>query len=174
MNSLNRSRSRSPSASSTPYLPLYHNNNEPSSRRSVSPSLPRKSSSMLAPPPTMSSNRSRSPTPNFTSTHLTKLSNTTGANSVPKQHRSNNLQQIVPAVTQIPLELNGGGGKVLKSEASLQIFDTDHSDTTSEMSDEGYRSLGVVQDKSKQRSSLYSQNSVEDADDNGMYLEFRI
>lgn len=55
----------------------------------------------------------------------------------------------------------------MKSEAVLQVTDTDHSDTTSEMSDEGYRSLGIVHDKAKKRSSLYSQNSAEDAEDNG-------
>lgn len=49
--------------------------------------------------------------------------------------------------------------------------DTDHSDTTSEVSDEGYRSLGIIQDKTKQRSSLYSQNSGEDADETGKTLQ---
>lgn len=58
MNSLNRSRSRSPSQVS------YGDY-----RRSVSPNFPRKSLQLPA-----SINRSRSPTPNFTSTHLTKLS----------------------------------------------------------------------------------------------------
>lgn len=42
---------------------------------------------------------------------------------------------------------------------------TDHSDNTSEVSDEGYRSLGLVPgDKTRNRSSLYSQNSAEDAE----------
>lgn len=62
------------------------------------------------------------------------------------------------------------GGKVLKSEASLQVTDnsTDHSDNASEVSDEGYRSLGIIQnDKARNRASLYSQNSVEDVDENG-------
>lgn len=57
--------------------------------------------------------------------------------------------------------------QVLKTETSLHVNDTDHSDTTSEVSDEGYRSLGIIQDKTKQRSSLYSQNSGEDADETG-------
>lgn len=56
-NSLSRSRSRSPSHLS------YAD-----TRRSVSPNFPRKSLNI---PPSI--NRSRSPTPNFTSTHLTKL-----------------------------------------------------------------------------------------------------
>lgn len=65
---------------------------------------------------------------------------------------------------QIPVQL--------KSEANLQVSDnlTDHSDNASEVSDEGYRSLGIVQsggDKGKNRSSLCSQNSAEDGDDNG-------
>lgn len=65
------------------------------------------------------------------------------------------------ASIQIPVETRN-----LKSEASLQVNE-DQSDTTSEVSDEGYRSLGAVQDKSKKRTSLYSQDSVEDAEDNG-------
>lgn len=58
--------------------------------------------------------------------------------------------------------------QMIKTETSLHVSD-DHSDTTSEVSDEGYRSLGIIQDKSKQRSSLYSQNSGEDVDENGMF-----
>ncbi|KAF5285775.1 hypothetical protein FQR65_LT13054 [Abscondita terminalis] len=120
MNSINRSRSRSPS------------------RRSASPNLPRKT---LAPP----TNRSRSPTPNYVSTHVAKLSKT---NKYPKQVAA--MQIEPPKVT-------------LKSEATLQVSEssTDHSDNASEVSDEGYRSLGLVQN----RTSLYSQNSAEDADE---------
>lgn len=60
----------------------------------------------------------------------------------------------------------------MKSEAVLQVnseshSSDNHSDTSSQMSDEGYRSLGVVQDKNKKRSSVYSQNSAEDAEENG-------
>lgn len=155
MNSLNRSRSRSPSQ--------YND------RRSLSPNFARKS---LAPPM-----RSRSPTPNFTSTHQTKLS--TNRNLKPSNSPStspvhqakfasgkNNCTQHITSI-QIPVDNRVS----LKSEASLQVIDalTDHSDTTSELSDEGYRSLGIVQDKSKQRSSFISQNSAEDAEDNGNY-----
>lgn len=67
MNSLNRSRSRSPAS--------YQITTD--SRRSVSPNFPRKS---LMPPP----NRSRSPTPNFTSTFTTKLATNKGS----PQHRA--------------------------------------------------------------------------------------
>ncbi|KAL3271612.1 hypothetical protein HHI36_022087 [Cryptolaemus montrouzieri] len=148
MNSLNRSRSRSPSQ-------LYKNDG----RRSVSPNLSRKS---LIPP----ANRSRSPTPNFVSTHQTKLS----SNKSPKHqpNTSPNVTKKHVSTLQIPLDKEITKQDVLKSEATLMVNDqlTDHSDTTSEMSDEGYRSLGIVNDKSKQRSSLYSQNSVEDAEDN--------
>lgn len=58
----------------------------------------------------------------------------------------------------------------LKSETALNGSDalTDHSDNASEVSDEGYRSLGIVHnDKTKNRASIYSQNSVEDVDENG-------
>lgn len=162
MNSINRSRSRSPSQLS------YAD-----SRRSSSPNVPRRT---LPVPPSI--NRSRSPTPNFTSTHLTKLSTNRspqhshkgyGAQSLPPL--GNSGPQSLPIIptspkskhvssVQIPVDT-----KVMKSEAVLQVTDTDHSDTTSELSDEGYRSLGIVQDKAKQRSSLYSQNSAEDAEE---------
>ncbi|KAK5638757.1 hypothetical protein RI129_013052 [Pyrocoelia pectoralis] len=138
-NSLNRSRSRSPSHLS------YTD-----ARRSVSPNLPRKT---LAPP--VNINRSRSPTPNFVSTHSTKLSNpkTQSPKHIKKQQIS--ALQIDPKVT-------------MKSEATLQVSEssTDHSDNASEVSDEGYRSLGLIQtERNKNRISLYSQNSVEDVDE---------
>ncbi|KAF5285468.1 hypothetical protein FQA39_LY16642 [Lamprigera yunnana] len=138
MNSINRSRSRSPS-----HLTYMD------SRRSISPNLQRKS---LAPP----SSRSRSPTPNFVSTHTTKLSK----NSSPTHSRNINKNQVT--AIQIDPKIT------MKSEATLQVSEssTDHSDNASEVSDEGYRSLGVIQnDKGKNRSSLYSQNSIEDADE---------
>ncbi|CAH1163127.1 unnamed protein product [Phaedon cochleariae] len=143
-NALNRSRSRSPAG-----------------RRSLSP---RKG---LAPPPM----RSRSPTPNYTSSLDAKLSTggspqrRAGPQSLPAPPKA----RSVVSSMQIPID-----AKVLKSEISLQVNDTDqHSDTTSEMSDEGYRSLGIIQDKSRQRSSFYSQNSAEDAEENEhlMYTE---
>ncbi|XP_072381750.1 GAS2-like protein pickled eggs [Diabrotica undecimpunctata] len=139
MNSLNRSRSRSP-------------------KRSLSPNLSTRRS--LVPPPT----RSRSPTPNYTSNLNTKLSSNRspqhknyGPQSLPimTNHKSKNIVSSI----QIP-------DKVLKSEVSLHVNDTDHSDTTSEVSDEGYRSLGLIHDRTKQRSSVYSQNSTEDAEEN--------
>lgn len=78
----------------------------------------------------------------------------------------------VTATTLSPVkQVNGRStdGKVVKTEASLQVGEnlTDHSDNASEVSDEGYRSLGIVHDKARNRTSLYSQNSVEDVDENG-------
>ncbi|XP_044763199.1 GAS2-like protein pickled eggs [Coccinella septempunctata] len=153
MHSLSRSRSRSPSQ-------LYKNDD----RRSVSPNLSRKS---LMPP----SNRSRSPTPNFISTHQTKLS----TNRSPK-HQSSSSPKVPKnhvSTLQIPIDKGITKQDLLKSEATLVVNDqlTDHSDTTSEMSDEGYRSLGIVNDKSKKRSSVYSQNSAEDAEENEHKLD---
>uniref|UniRef100_A0A6P7H0M8 Uncharacterized protein LOC114345381 n=1 Tax=Diabrotica virgifera virgifera TaxID=50390 RepID=A0A6P7H0M8_DIAVI len=72
-------------------------------------------------------------------------------------HKSKNIVSSM----QIPVDT-----KVLKSEVSLHVNDTDQSDTTSEVSDEGYRSLGLTHDRTKQRSSVYSQNSTEDAEEN--------
>lgn len=154
MNAINRSRSRSPS--------YVHYND---ARRSASPNLQRKS--YLHPP-----SRSRSPTPNYTSTHVTKLTKSPqkslnqGPQSLPyiPTYQTKNKQQHVAAF-QIPCDTS----KVtMKSEAVLVVSDsTDHSDNASEVSDEGYRSLGLVNDKTKNRTSIYSQNSVEDADETG-------
>lgn len=158
MNSLNRSRSRSPS--------YVQQHNDTTTRRSASPNLTNKRY-LHAP------DRSRSPTPNFTSTHVTKLSrspqktindingHTTDSNS----GSSNKKMQNVISAMQIPCE----NKQTLKSEATLVVSDNnDHSDNASEMSDEGYRSLGVV-DKVKLRTSLCSQNSIEDAEENGKF-----
>lgn len=124
MNSLNRSRSRSPSQ-------IYKDG-----RRSVSPNLSRKSSLV----PTLPS-RSRSPTPNHSSPKL----------PVPKSPKQSPKVQPKQENTLTP------------TKEGDQL--TDHSDTTSEMSDEGYRSLGLIADKNKQRSSLCSQNSIDDAEE---------
>lgn len=178
INSLNRSRSRSP----TPKI----------DRKSVSPS--RRSPNMarnnsLIPP----SARSRSPTPHFVSTQIGKITNKqrNRSRSPTPSYITNSPQKLVknkslsPTRSRSPTP-NVGKGKEkhvssiqipmdtkvnLVSEASLQISDptnTDHSDNASEVSDEGYRSLGVIQtDKTKNRLSLNSQNSVEDAEFNG-------
>ncbi|CAG9861651.1 unnamed protein product [Phyllotreta striolata] len=112
-----------------------------SPKRSLSPNLSTRRS--LVPP----SVRSRSPTPN----HPSKLP----SNRSP-QHRTNGHSQS-----------SNGHSKHKNSHNSndTKVTDTDHSDTTSEVSDEGYRSLGIVHDRTKQRSSLYSQNSAEDAEE---------
>ncbi|CAH1129658.1 unnamed protein product [Ceutorhynchus assimilis] len=156
MNSINRSRSRSPSH-------LYAD-----SRRSVSPNFPRKS---LVPP---THNRSRSPTPNYTSTHHTKLA----TNKSPQHIVKNSGPQSLPFIPTSPkskhvasINIPADNSKVMKSEAVLQVnsesqSSDNHSDTSSQMSDEGYRSLGIVQDKNKKRSSVYSQNSAEDVEEN--------
>lgn len=139
MNALNRSRSRSPT---------YVKYNDP--RRSASPNVNR-TNYLQAP-----LDRSRSPTPNFTSTHVAKLTR----NSQKSNENDNNKKSVVSAL-QIPME------KTMKSEATLVVSDSnDHSDNASEMSDEGYRSLGVM-DKGKLRTSLCSQNSTEDAEETG-------
>lgn len=43
------------------------------------------------------------------------------------------------------------------------------SDNGSEISDEGYRSLGVIQSNAQKRESLHSQASTDDAENNGEY-----
>ncbi|KRT86682.1 hypothetical protein AMK59_1252, partial [Oryctes borbonicus] len=160
-----RSRSRSPSASALTQF---------DSRRSASPNLQRKS---LAPP----QSRSRSPTPNFTSTHITKLSTNKNLLKNSGPQCLGNILSTSP--THTSKQTNGKAHSnvissmqlpaTCKTEASLQVSDhsTDHSDNTSEVSDEGYRSLGLVPgDKTRNRTSLYSQNSAEDAEFNGGYV----
>lgn len=66
----------------------------------------------------------------------------------------------------------------MKSEAVLQVNSEaqnsdNHSDTSSQMSDEGYRSMGLTQDKNKKRSSVYSQNSGEDIEENGKWSKLQ-
>lgn len=166
MNALNRSRSRSPST--------Y---NQHFDRRSASPYTQRKS---LMPIP--AANRSRSPTPNFVSTHTTKLSSPkktysnirgdSGPQSLPPtfsatkpRHPSNHVTHLqLPSAEATPTKSS------IKTEAVLMVTgsgdSTDHSDNASEVSDEGYRSLGIIGDK-KHRTSVHSQNSIEDADEIG-------
>lgn len=155
MNSLNRSRSRSPSY-------VQSNDTTTTFRRSASPNLTTNKRYLYA----TNNDRSRSPTPNFTSTHVTKLSrspqkiNNDLNNDIIGTKKSQNLISAI----QIPCDNNK---QTLKSEATLVVNDSnDHSDNASEMSDEGYRSLGVI-DKGKLRTSLCSQNSTENAEDNG-------
>lgn len=47
-----------------------------------------------------------------------------------------------------------------------------NSDNGSEISDEGYRSLGVIQSNNTKRISLHSQVSSEDVDTNGKFKKF--
>lgn len=115
MNALNRSRSRSPQS----YQMLAD------SRRSVSPNFPRKS---LMPPV----NRSRSPTPNYTSTFNAKLAtvsrNTPIRNSgpaslpimsttpIPKKHVASIHIPLEPKVSQHLC--NSTHKSIIKSEAN--------------------------------------------------------
>jgi growth arrest-specific protein 2 len=63
------------------------------------------------------------------------------------------------------IELNNGGEVQLSSNKYENI-----SDNGSEISDEGYRSLGLIQTNAQKRISLHSQASNEDAEINGKYL----
>ncbi|XP_022902840.2 GAS2-like protein pickled eggs isoform X2 [Onthophagus taurus] len=172
-----RGRSRSPS--------------QPLTRRSLSPNIQRKQLSVpisrsRSPTPnfvshtkwTMKNNHGPSSLPyipnnekpnlNETKLNETKLNEsktnfneTKSQNGSPiklaKHANAKNASNIISSL-QIPVHC--------KTEASLHVSDhsTDHSDNTSEVSDEGYRSLGVVQGDRRNRNSIYSQNSAEDAE----------
>lgn len=120
-------------------------------------------------------NRSRSPTPSYitNSPKFTKNRSVSPTNHGRSRSPTPNVKPKTNHVSSIQIPLDTKVNMV--SEATLQISDptsTDHSDNASEVSDEGYRSLGVIQtgDKTKNRLSLNSQNSVEDAEYTG---EFR-
>jgi hypothetical protein len=56
------------------------------------------------------------------------------------------------------------------SSESANKYDENVSDNGSEISDEGYRSLGLIQSNNPKRISLHSQASNEDADTNGKIM----
>jgi hypothetical protein len=155
MNSLNRSRSRSPSS---------YNNYSNFDRRSVSPFSPYTQRKSLIPPP---SARSRSPTPNYVSTHTPKL--TVSPKKMPKSTNDSGPQSLPIFPSQpMPKNKNPSNHVVnleispkssVKTEAVLHVSgdNTDQSDNASEVSDEGYRSLGII--GAKNQNSFSSQNS---------------
>ncbi|KAH8362615.1 hypothetical protein KR200_004511 [Drosophila serrata] len=65
---------------------------------------------------------------------------------------------------------NGGSGTVSNSVSGAEQSGSNKfeniSDNGSEISDEGYRSLGVIQSSAQKRESLHSQASIEDAETN--------
>lgn len=60
---------------------------------------------------------------------------------------------------------NGAAGVAGQPEQNSKFENI--SDNGSEISDEGYRSLGVIQSTAQKRESLHSQASIEDAENNG-------
>lgn len=117
MNALNRSRSRSPQS----YQMLAD------SRRSVSPNFPRKS---LMPPV----NRSRSPTPNYTSTFSAKLATVPRSTPIrnsgpaslpimsttptPKKHVASIHIPLEPKVSQLYLYNNQDTQSIVESDVN--------------------------------------------------------
>lgn len=61
---------------------------------------------------------------------------------------------------------NGGGAASSDTSANSNKFEN-ISDNGSEISDEGYRSLGVIQSTAQKRESIHSQASTDDAENNG-------
>lgn len=157
-----RSRSPTPHFVSTSIGKITNSNSKSSKTRSRSPtpsyipnSSPKMKNRSISPGCTT---RSRSPTPNIVKASTPKLTNHVSSIQVPLDSKVN-----------------------MVTEVSLQISDptsTDHSDNASEVSDEGYRSLGVIPPSEKtkaNRLSYNSQNSVEDAEYSGklyLYVSF--
>lgn len=61
---------------------------------------------------------------------------------------------------------SGSGSAAAAEQSGANKFEN-ISDNGSEISDEGYRSLGVIQSGAQKRESLHSQASIEDAETNG-------
>lgn len=201
LNSLNRSRSRSPTAATAAM----------NARRSVSPNLPRRHNQQTTNSPSSlnvgSRTRSRSPTPYYTSTHTTKLSSPN--NTSPRRSVHNSGPASLPIVQSsyisnggvarkkstsnvTPNGTNANNGtthvsmlhitpeqKQKQSSTATEVSTTTNGDTTtdqqsdngSEVSDEGYRSLGILDKSNGQRyhpssQSVHSPNSSDDAEDN--------
>lgn len=74
-------------------------------------------------------------------------------------------------VSETKIELNNAGSSSSNDANNIENI----SDNGSEISDEGYRSLGLIQANNQnnnaqnKRASLHSQTSTEDAELNGMY-----
>lgn len=69
---------------------------------------------------------------------------------------------------------SGSAGSGVASEQGGANKFENISDNGSEISDEGYRSLGVIQSGAQKRESLHSQASIEDAESNGEFLNFAL
>lgn len=65
---------------------------------------------------------------------------------------------------------SGGHNQTADTSANNSNKFENISDNGSEISDEGYRSLGVIQSNAQKRESLHSQASTDDAENNGEYL----
>lgn len=152
-----RSRSRSPTSTRRAQLLMTHNESGPSSldasfsfRRSVSPSKARFSSSGASSP-----KKINEPTMNS----MLTVTNTT--------------EEIIPEVVPAPIQAT-----TASSTDGAGKFEN-ISDNGSEISDEGYRSLGLIQNGGAQngpqgqslsvdkRTSIHSQLSTDDADYSG-------
>ena len=66
---------------------------------------------------------------------------------------------------------HGGVGSMVQNSTETSANNSNKfeniSDNGSEISDEGYRSLGVIQSNAQKRESLHSQASIDDAENNG-------
>lgn len=80
-------------------------------------------------------------------------------------HNSNNLINEMKAVNE-----NVSSGATTNNNNDGANKYENVSDNGSEISDEGYRSLGLIQSNNPKRISLHSQASNEDADTNGEIL----
>lgn len=165
-----RSRSRSPTSTRRAQLLMNHNESGPSSldasfsfRRSVSPSKVR-----FTTPPVSSTSQSpkkmviNEPTMN---SMLTVTST---------------VDEIIPEISPAPIQATATAPQNGNTDAAGKFENI--SDNGSEISDEGYRSLGLIQNNGNggqmganggsvdKRTSIHSQLSTDDADYSGEYL----
>lgn len=88
-----------------------------------------------------------------------------GSSSGPKSLPSVDFGEESAAVVVATSSGGAAGGVAGQPEQNSKFENI--SDNGSEISDEGYRSLGVIQSTAQKRESLHSQASIEDAESNG-------
>lgn len=116
-----------------------------------------KTSTMLASPSL--SRRSMSPSPR----RLIDIRKKQNSLEAQPSTNNNNVQDEPPLVNEAKVESSTNGTNSNDGANKYENI----SDNGSEISDEGYRSLGLIQSNNAKRISLHSQVSNEDAETNG-------
>lgn len=98
-------------------------------------------------------------------TSLESYGSSSGPKSLPSVDFGEESATVVVGGSNTTSSGNGAAGVAGQPEQNSKFENI--SDNGSEISDEGYRSLGVIQSTAQKRESLHSQASIEDAENNG-------